>query len=615
MMFSCLQKKIIVHADVALCGLLIATAALSMVALLGNPQLAQAQPNTAADVPALIKLIEQMPDGMDRSEWKDKRRDAARKLIAGKDKRAVATLAKLAEQETFDIIGEIAIEGLGQLADPSASTTLQRIAGDTGRDKRQRDLAGKALAKLGVKAAPSTDKVADMTAKPTDRPVDKLPVKEPLPVNISEPTLPEPSAAVETPSEPPRAAQSLGADPSAAMNASAGPIWSDDTLAATDSLTFAIGSASVGYDSVRKRTTFNADAAAQLMHRVEQQQRAFEYGVDARLVAGYVNPDGPGKSRGAELVVNAHGEYRIYGGPGLYGVGRSALQGQLTYLSVTRNDPNDAAFKDVRTSADLGLALGGGFGRVLNQGPRMRIARIEQVLRDNRALAKSIDDAVATQLQSIWWSQRGAASTYQSLVATVQGLRAAGVLLSEPDVTTTYQLLAVLRDSQLNVRWRGTDVDVTFGESYLLREDTPNNPPVDKGRVEQALLRARYGRALSPNVDIGGSAFARLRVLASANTPSPWAVGVMATAQRFTYDDIGDATGTIDTQLSASISSDDIEQEQRGVRLAAELGWTYRLRQASGLRIAANLAFDSGELFIGAKIDASYGLLTSAFSR
>ena len=62
-----------------------------------------------ADVPALIKLIENQPSDMDRSTWKEKRRDAARKLAATKDKRAVPVLINLAETETFDIIGDIAI--------------------------------------------------------------------------------------------------------------------------------------------------------------------------------------------------------------------------------------------------------------------------------------------------------------------------------------------------------------------------------------------------------------------------------------------------------------------------------------------------------------------------
>ena len=50
---------------------------------------AHAQP---ADVPGLIKLIDNQPSDMDRSTWKEKRRDAAKKLAQSKDKRALPVL-------------------------------------------------------------------------------------------------------------------------------------------------------------------------------------------------------------------------------------------------------------------------------------------------------------------------------------------------------------------------------------------------------------------------------------------------------------------------------------------------------------------------------------------
>ncbi|MBA3820781.1 MAG: HEAT repeat domain-containing protein, partial [Deltaproteobacteria bacterium] len=102
----------------------------------------------SGDVAAQIKLIDQQPGDMDRAAWKEKRREAARKLVQSRDKKAVPTLIKLAETETFDIIGEIAIEGLGTMGDPAAAPVLQKIANDPARDKAQRDLARKALARL-----------------------------------------------------------------------------------------------------------------------------------------------------------------------------------------------------------------------------------------------------------------------------------------------------------------------------------------------------------------------------------------------------------------------------------------------------------------------------------
>jgi hypothetical protein len=122
------------------------------VAVIGPAAPVHAEP---ADVAAQIKLIETQPADLDRATWKDRRRDAARKLGQSRDRRAAAVLIKLAETETFDVIGEIAIEGLGNLGDPAAVPVLQKIAGDPSRDRSQRDLARKALARLGADARPT----------------------------------------------------------------------------------------------------------------------------------------------------------------------------------------------------------------------------------------------------------------------------------------------------------------------------------------------------------------------------------------------------------------------------------------------------------------------------
>src|SRR5687768_8346630 len=127
---------------------------LIVAALLMSARMATAQ---NAEVPGWIKLVENQPADMDRSVWKEKRRDAARKLAQSKDKRAVPPRIKLAETETFDIIGEIAIEGLGNLGDKSAVPVLQKIANDPAREKPQRDLAKKALGKLNAPTTPKTD--------------------------------------------------------------------------------------------------------------------------------------------------------------------------------------------------------------------------------------------------------------------------------------------------------------------------------------------------------------------------------------------------------------------------------------------------------------------------
>ncbi len=52
-----------------------------------------------------------------------------------------------------------------------------------------------------------------------------------------------------------------------------------------------------------------------------------------------------------------------------------------------------------------------------------------------------------------------------------------------------------------------------------------------------------------------------------------------------------------------------------GADLAADVGWTFIPNRASFLRVGAKLENDSGDWFLGATIEARYGLFTGSFSR
>jgi len=567
-----------------------------------------------ADVAGQIKLIENQPADMDRATWKDRRRDAARKLGQSKDRRAVPVLIKLAETETFDIIGEIAIEALGNLGDPAAAPALQKIVADPTRDKAQKELARKALAKLGSDArAPAP------TAPPTP----------------TAPTAPPPEAARTPPSETPappatrpapgRASTGAGGAAGADSGLLGGrasnavperatlPDVPDDTLAAYERVTFAGGTASAGYDTIRKRATFDADVAGQYQKRIEREAMAWGWDGGAHVVGGYINPDGPAVTRGLQLDVTGDADARFYSGQ-LYGIGRAAAAAQVNYISdVDPNNP-DNTLKDTRFTADLQIALGAGIGRVLDVGAAIRVRRLARTLEAARALGRPIDPATSRRLQLTWWALRGERSTYRALVATVALLRDAGVLLGEPDAGLSYEILNVLRDSQLTLRPSGLDVQVLFGEGYLQRPDQPVSN--EAGRVEQLLAAASYGAQLDDDqLELSGTAYGRLRLFAPDNQPSPWAIGATARARRFTYSEHGDPIGVFDLSGELQISNDDLMNSQLGQRLTGQLGFTWWLNPASGFRLAASLGEDRGAIVFGAQLTATYGLLDGTFAR
>ena len=595
-----------------------AAAALALLVTLGTLGSldAQAQP---ADVPALAKLIETQPPDLDRATWKEKRRDAARKLAQSRDKKATPTLIKLANEETFDIIGEIAIEGLGNLGDPSAVPVLQKIAADPARDKVQRELAAKSLRKLGASA---TGPAAPVTPPPvTPPPVTPPPVApDPPPTTGPEPTGLEPA----TPAAPIGA--TAGAAAGGALIGERGggdlpalPELPEDTIAAYERLQLVGGTANLAYDTVRERLAFDVDAAGRYTRRVEREKLAYGWDTSASVIGGVVNPSGREQVRGAVVDVAGAGEVRFYAGK-LYGVGKAAANVQVNYTRFQDDDNPDDDFGSTRMIADLQIALGVGYGRVIDVGGAIRIRRLARTLDAARALGRPIDPATARRLELTWWALRGERSTYRALLATVAILREAGVLLGEPDAGLSFEILQVLQDTQLFLRPSGLDLQLAIGEGYLRRPEA--NFAGQRGRVEQLLLSAGYGIQLDEDrLELSGTGYGRVRLFAPDMPPdaqpSPWAFGVGARARRFTYGPHGEPFGVFDLAADIRVADDDplnIMDTQLGMRFATQLGFTYLLNQASGIRLAATLAIDGGELFFGASLQATLGLLDATFA-
>ena len=566
------------------------------------------------DVAAQIKLIENQPGDMDRAAWKEKRRDAARKLIQSKDKRAVAVLIKLAESETFDIIGEIAIEGLGTLGDRAAVPVLQKIANDPARDKSQRELAAKSLRKLGASTTggttqPTTGGTEVTTGLETggedERPGETAPPPPP----------PPPTTATAT-----SGAALIGERPVAGVPAL--PELSDDTIAAYERLTFVGGVATFSYDTLQKRMAFHADASGAFAKRVERERMAWGIDLTSDFVAGFVNPEGREQLRGGQLVVQGVGEVRFYSGK-IYGVGKAALGAHGFYIKNIDDDDSNQDIADKRLLVDVQIALGGGYGRLVDVGGAIRVRRLARTLDAARALGKQIDAATARRLQLTWWALRGERSAYPALLATVAVLREAGVLLSEPDAGLTYEILNVLRDSWLYVRPSGLDVQLTISEGYLRRPgDEDDDVSGQRGRVEQVLAWAGYGSQLQDDkLELAGHAYGRYRLFAPDDQPSPWAVGATAGMRRFTYGDHGDPYGMFDLRGGVGVAQDDLDFNGDGerdsklaLRVSGTLGFTWWLNQASGIRLGADVQADSGELFVGASLSATYGLLDATFA-
>ncbi len=252
--------------------------------------------------------------------------------------------------------------------------------------------------------------------------------------------------------------------------------------------------------------------------------------------------------------------------------------------------------------------------------------RLSRTLDAARALGKKIDAATAKKLQLAWWALRGERTTYRALVVTVAILREAGVLLSEPDAGLSYEILNVLRDSWLYQRPSGVDLQIAFGEGYLYRSNNAGmggapdtgayGMDQEQGRVEQLLASAGYGAQVDDDkLELAGSAYARYRLFNTQPQGAPWAVGATASLHRYTYGEHGDPFGLVDLTGDVALSDDDRMMSQKQLHVGGSVGFTYWMNQASGFRLAAQVAEDGGAFFMGAQIQATYGLLDGTFAR
>ncbi len=535
----------------------------------------------ADEVTKLINLVREKPASMDRAEWKDKRRTAAKRLGKLGDKRAVPALIQVVETEEFDVVAEHAIVSLGKLGDKRAVPALQRIYGDRSRDRLMRTLAKKALKKLGAgtgtgpRAADSGDTGVGGTSTGAD-------------------------------------GTSGGSSSTSGGKTVAKPQLTSDTLAATERLTFAIGAARLAYNTIVTRPSLDGNIAAAYERTRERKTSAYRYGAEASLVGGVVEFEGPDSGGQLwNLQLGSSGEARFYSSSGgLFGAGTAKVGADFIRIKIDR--PGDGSAndtKDKRFGADLQLGLAVGYGRVLDVGEALRLRRIEAALHKARALGRPIAPDLAERIMLAWWTLRAELGYHRRLLKTIAMLRSAGVLLGEPDTATTYRVLRILEDGQLDHRLQGWDFRMGVTESYLIRDDALN---IEDGRIETAVASARYGKQTPDGTrELLGEGFVRYRLFAKEdeNDPTPWAVGAAGAWRHYFYNNHFDPLGALEVAADIGMANDDLRDSRAGFRLGGRVAWIWASTRASRFRLSSNLRYESGEIFFGASIEATYGFL------
>jgi hypothetical protein len=525
--------------------------------------------------------LRRKPANLSTEEWKEKRRNAARELGRRRERAAVPALIEVVEAEKFDIVAEHAIEALAAIGDERALEPLRAAADDGDRDPDGRQAARRALERLGA--------AADARR----------------------------AAEAEGPSQGGEPGSRVGPGPGdrvlggADLETPQAPEFPDDTLAASEQLTLVLGGLRFSYDSLRDIPALDGDAVGRYRRLVERTDIGFDYGIEAGVVAGALDfPGDDSASRTGAVSGRGDAEIRFYfAEPPLFVLAAGAANTSLTAVKIDRPAGDGEDTNEIRLGIDLTATAGLGIGRVLERGEELRVRRIAQALRQRRLLGRPITPELTESLLATWWSLRGAISPRQQLLATIEILRHAGVLLDEPDPATTYELLQILLDGNLVSRPDGMSGAIGISETLLVRDDALD---LEDGRVENVIARGRYG-AQGPDglQEIVGQAAARYRILAG-DDDAPWLVLASASYRRFLYTDAFDPIGGV--EIGAEIgASDDGDDSSIATRIGGRVGWIFALNRASRLRIAADAALESGELFVGASIEASYGFLDVSF--
>ncbi|MFH0900891.1 MAG: hypothetical protein V2A73_09710 [Pseudomonadota bacterium] len=391
---------------------------------------------------------------------------------------------------------------------------------------------------------------------------------------------------------------------------------SGDVLAATESWTFVVGSGTAAYDSVRKKPQASGSASSHYRRSMDTTTYGYTTEAGLALAAGAYDRDGSSSDTGSFGLV-FHGAGRIDGRlyPGLargaFGYLETFVDAGASMFFIERRSDD---YSDIAPSYGLGAGIGLGYGRILDVGAALRLRRLESILRQENLLARPIDADTARELFAIWWGLRGETGSRRRLVATLKVLRESGTLLVDPDPETTYSIVQVLEDQNLDGRFAGVEARCGIGEAFEGIDARPQADDLEWSRAESLIARALYGRQLA-----GGTADVTAAVRASYKLGDPglWTVQGDVALRRFFYGREHDPVGALELSLSAGIS-DAAEtpppERDAGHRISGSVGYTAFPNRASSLRVAATITAEADDFVVGLAVTGFYGLLPSALS-
>jgi hypothetical protein len=481
---------------------------------------------------------------------------------------------------------------------------LQKVHADASRDQYTRDAAAAALAALGAPVAAAPAPEPEAAPAPTEAEVS-----------------PEAPAPVEAPADGAEAVPVAEDEPAVSeVPVPAAGRFAPDVLAASQRWTFVAGGLSLTWDSY-DQPQLSGSAALAYQRGLEKPKLGYSFDAGLALAAGAQDRDGGLTDTASYALVFdgvAQSELRFYlageRGPFLHAGASLRLAGSALKVESPLGEDQT----DFTPSIDGGLALGAGWGRTLDVGARLRVQRLERVLARARLLGRPINDEVANRLVTAWWDLRGSLGLRRELVATIQILKEAGVLLTDPDPTTTYMLLQVLGDGQLDHRLSGWDVRLGIGELLVGRDDVGMEDEFDLRRQEVALAQGRYALQLAgASSELVATGRAVYRLGGDMEDPGYAAASADLAWRRYFYGEVYDPAGALEIGLTVAAADADLEADDAGASrsLGVRAGWRTFFSRASHLDVVGTLRLEADSLLLGVALSGTWGLSDVTYAR
>jgi hypothetical protein len=432
---------------------------------IGNDALAEDQAER------LLNILKKRPRGKALETWLEERREAARELGRLKEKRAVPHLLKIIEKERFDVILEIAIDALGEIGDKRAVAPLKKLLNDPSLDAYVRDAVAGALRKLGEEG-PKPPEGGGGTKPPKGGGTKPPKIEEP------EPPGPETRETTDQDNLALRLAklqQPFGGLAPLELKLPA------DLLARMEKWEILGGAADVRWDKRASLVSGSLSLASHAFYQVER--RAVGYSIDGQLDLGFRVTNTPAAPSAWDFnhSLNIYPEVRWY--PAQHDAPLFCLQlsGGVGYgLDFGATGTMD----DRRLAFASTISVGGGpaYGRMFDVGAKLRLRRLQIVMKKAGLLSGHIDRAVGDQLITAWYQLRNRVGSFWQLGYTLDILNRAGLLSAKEgiDPATLYRVIRILDDPQLLNRREGMMFRLGYGYA---RNFVRNGSDADLGFV------------------------------------------------------------------------------------------------------------------------------------